>query len=271
MITTVPSFHQFADHSNTSLATIDIVELNLSCAVGLPGTDDLDIAACCTKKDQWADLVAYGTRRLQSRFDQQPEDYNHSEAYYRILVMVTVLQRNLGVQYNPERIHNPDYADPRDLFVHGLLTGHGGTCVSMPVLYLAIGRRLGYPLRLVQAKAHLFLRWDDPATGERFNIEATSQGLNCHPDEHYRQWPHTITEAEVAASHYLSSLIPREELAAFLAARGHCLHANGRLAEAAGAYDQACKLHPQDPNYAGFRAMSAVDAVMCETRGLRSK
>ncbi len=35
---------------------------------------------------------------------------------------------------------------------------NGGTCVSMPVLYTAVARRLGYPVKLVLAKGHAFCR-----------------------------------------------------------------------------------------------------------------
>lgn len=44
------------------------------------------------------------------------------------------------------------------------------------MLYVAIGRRLGYPLKLVECKGHLFVRWEDAK--ERFNIEGTSRGLH---------------------------------------------------------------------------------------------
>ena len=33
---------------------------------------------------------------------------------------------------------------------------------------MAVGRRLGYPLKLVTTKGHLFVRWE--GAGERFNI-----------------------------------------------------------------------------------------------------
>ncbi len=63
-----------------------------------------------------------------------------------MLVLVMVLQRNLGVRATIIRFNAGPYdaTDSRNLFLHGLLTGHGGTCVTMPVLYTAIGRRLGY-------------------------------------------------------------------------------------------------------------------------------
>ena len=179
--------------------------------------------------------------------------------------MVTVLQQDFHVRYNPERIQGPDFRDSRDLFLHGLLGSSfnsqpstlnlpHGTCVSMPVLYVAVGRRLGYPLKLVTTKAHLFARWESPDGKERFNIEATSQGLNCFPDEYYRTWPVPLTEGEVRSGQYLKSLTPAEELAVFLSARGHCLEAAGRLPEAQLAHAHAHALAPASPVYLAFLA-----------------
>lgn len=77
------------------------------------------------------------------------------------------------------------------------------------------GRRLGCPLRLVQAKGHLFCRWDDPA-GERFNIDGAGEGMGVYPDEHYQSWPNAISDEEVARGEFLRSLSPSKELAVFL-------------------------------------------------------
>ncbi len=164
------------------------------------------------------------------------------------------LQQDCGVRYNSERIRAPDFSDSRDLFLHGLTQARGGACVSMPVAYVAVGRRLGYPLKLVTAKAHLFARWESADGKERLNLEATSQGLNCFPDEYYHRWPVPMTPLEIAGGQYLKSLTPAEELAVFLSARGHCLEAAGRLAEAQVAHAHAHALAPQNPVYLAFLA-----------------
>jgi hypothetical protein len=195
--------------------------------------------------DEWTACVAQETRRLFPVFRYDPGNYENSEAYYRVLVMVTMLQRDLGVRFNPDRVLNPNFSDSRDLFLHGLLTGdRTGTCVSIPVLYAAVGRRLGYPIRLVLAKAHVFARWDDGQTGERFNIEATGPGLNVFPDEYYHAWPVPLTADDLASGQYLQSLTAEQELALFVATRGHCLEDTGRLEEACEVYAEACRLDP---------------------------
>jgi hypothetical protein len=136
--------------------------------------------------------------------------------------MITALRRGLGVRYNPAKIPGDVRLDDADTFIHGIIQGEGGTCASIPVVYVAVGRRLGYPLRLVRAKGpthgHLFARWDEE--GERFNIEATGEGLSCPEDDYYRSGIYVLTEAQERKGLFLRSMTPREELASFLAARG---------------------------------------------------
>ena len=110
--------------------------------------------------------------------------------------------------------------------MNGLTEGeHKGTCASLPVLYVAIGRRLGYPLKLVECKEHLFVRWEDKK--ERFNIEGTNRGLNCYPDREYLEWPWPISKEELETGMYMTALTPGRELAVFLELRALCLKQNG--------------------------------------------
>jgi hypothetical protein len=67
-----------------------------------------------------------------------------TEPRFRVRAMITHLQRDLGVRYHPERKADESVFRPEDSFLHGILHGQGGTCGSMPVLYTAVGRRLGY-------------------------------------------------------------------------------------------------------------------------------
>src|SRR5574340_1627426 len=152
-----------------------------------------------------------------------------------MLALVTMLQRRLGVSCNiafSEGEYNA--TDSRNLFLHGLMSGLGGTCVTMPILYIAVGRRLGYLLKLVMAKEHFFARWEEPGV-ERFNIECTTIGFQTFDDDYYRTWPKPMTEAESRTGVFLRNLRPREELAQFFASRGSCLLDNLRLSEAPGA------------------------------------
>ena len=132
----------------------------------------------------------------------------------------------------------------RDVFIHGLIADDRrmGTCSSMPVLYVAIGRRLGYPLKLVPTQNHLFVRWED--NREQFNVDATGQGMNMYDDNHYRQWPMPITHEQEQEFGYLKSMTPTDELTAFLGLRGHCLFAMGKIKEGVEAHELALRLSP---------------------------
>ena len=73
--------------------------------------------------------------------------------------------------------------------------------------------------------------------------------MNSYPDDYYLTWPEKVSAVEVKRNRYLISLSPAEELANFLASRGHCLIDNGRTKEAFGAYAAAHRLAPKDPAY----------------------
>ncbi len=229
--------------SDDELGALDVAAVNLSVTAGLPGSESLDISAVLARLDRWAELVGINTDHWRPKF--VPQDDCRTDAEFRMMAMVTLLQRDIGVKYNPARMTGPfSSLDSRDSFLHGPLTGHGGTCSSLPILYLAIGRRLGYPLRLVHTIRHSFVRWDGPH-GERFNVECAGVGFHRRDDEHYRQWPEPFTEAENADAFYLTNLTPRQELAAFVGDRAHCLLDNLRLDEALEAYFYATKLEPR--------------------------
>jgi hypothetical protein len=242
----------------------DIAALNLRCAQGLSGAEDLDEGRLLDWLDQAARLVRFETCRHWYRFTDSPSTYNNSAGYFCCYFLLQTLQEELGVRYNPARIRDskfqdpkcfdPDFRDSRDLFIHGMIDGPGGTCASMPVMYVAVGRRLGYPLKLVQTRAHLFARWDDPegkcfGFPERFNVESAGEGIASYDDDHYKSWPEPWTEIDEAEGWYLKSMRPREELASFLAMRGDCLMDNGRIVEALQAYESASALAPDDKRY----------------------
>ena len=145
------------------LGAFDIAEANLRCAEGLPGADGVDTTRCLATLDRWAAQVKIQTDKHLYRLadPRVAKHYRNSESFFRASMLLQILQEDRGVKYNLKRSEDINFSDSRDLFIHGIIgDGEGGTCVSMPVLYVAVGRRLGYPLKLVLAKAHVFCRWE---------------------------------------------------------------------------------------------------------------
>jgi len=233
------------------LARVDIGLMNLLCAEGLPGTGGLDVRGTVKTLDHWAERVRRETARHLYRVHdpRYADQFCGSESHFLCAFLVQVLQEDFGVHYNAARMNDPDARNSKDLFIHGMIgNDNGGTCISMPVLYVAVGRRLGYPLSLVLAKRHVFCRWD--GWGQRLNFDGSATGLLGFPDdEFYHQWPEPFTAAELESGAFLKPLTPTEELALFLNTRGVCLHKVGRLTEAINALRPATTRMPENPNF----------------------
>lgn len=228
----------------------DIAELNLLCGSGLSGTKNIDIDKCLKRLDQLTEMVRSETQRNLGRWQRSPSEYQNSQAYYKMGMLITVVRQDYKAKYNPDLIVTPSiesaqddqfFKNGADVFLQGLLSERKmGTCSSMPVLYVAIGRRLGYPVHLVATKGHLFCRWEDDK--ERMNFEGTGEGITVHPDSYYQKWPFPMTEHEVKHSTLLKNLNPQQELAVFLSNRASCLVVSRRHAEALTAVSQALRL-----------------------------
>ncbi|WP_437186747.1 hypothetical protein SH668x_000099 [Planctomicrobium sp. SH668] len=235
--------------SNEQLSHRDIAEISLDSAVELPGSEIVDIPACLRVLESWTALVQRGINNALRDRSKFPMCDDLSEAEYRILTMFSVLYRHVGLTLNTECLDPDNIYDGSNSslhFIHGvLLTGDPATCCTAPVIFTAIGRRLGYPIRLVKTRAHLFCRWVG-SDGERFNIEATNQGYYRTPDQHYHTWPLPIYPRALQGGLFLTDLTPRQELALFLHLRGICLLWNLRPSDAVNALYHACQLDPLD-------------------------
>ncbi|MBA4062485.1 MAG: hypothetical protein C0501_02025 [Isosphaera sp.] len=251
----VPEWRELVSLTDEELGHYDIAAMNLACAAGLPGAEAIDVEGCLRWLDAATDLVRRWTEAgLDEFFRPNPAEFKNSEAYFRVLALASVLQRHCGVRFDASKIGaGPEVPfEFHEQFVHGVIQGPGGTCATLPVVYASIGRRLGYPIRLVCAKRHLFARWDDPAAGERFNIECSGVGFDDPPDDRYRAWPLPITNAdEERLFGYLQSFSPRRELATSVGQRGFVLQDHKRYREAAECFCAAAELTPQSAGYPG--------------------
>ncbi len=203
------------------LARVDIAAMNQACAENLPGAYRVDWERHRATLDEMANSCAHFTSGMMPHFHAGRCDYPESEPKFRVQVMMTHLQRDLGVSYHPGRIGEDAVLQPEDSFLYGILDGEGGTCGNLPVLYAAIGRRLGYPIMLANTRQHLYCRWDGGGPrSETFNIDASGVGVSFFPDEYFRTGQYEMPPEEFAACGYGRSQSPREELAGFLLQRG---------------------------------------------------
>jgi len=168
--------------TSEELEQVDVIRMNLIVAKGL--VPDLDIPVM----ERVAALVTRHVAREivlnRSYFASNPEKFDHSEEKWLAVVLWDILQNDFGVGYLAEPWINLDHGNPDHKFVHGLLKGGGGTCCTLPILYMGIGRRLGMPLRAAASPQHTYCRWEFP-DGRHMNIEVSNlqKGVYFPTDE----------------------------------------------------------------------------------------
>jgi hypothetical protein len=90
--------------SPADLEKCDLARMNLLCAEGLPGSEDLKIDDTLATLDSWAEHAKSETDRNFHHFQESPKEFNNSESYYRALLLITVVQQDFNVHYNPVHI-----------------------------------------------------------------------------------------------------------------------------------------------------------------------
>jgi hypothetical protein len=251
---------------------VDMARRNLLCAVGLPGSEDLDVEKCLSVIAALARDVKGYTDRFMPEYYQNPHcsgNKTGSEAWYRSLLLVSYLHKPFGISYNPDFNHPPDgrqqrqdlaskmAQDSRNSYLHGVLFGRKlGSCTSIPALIAAVGQRLGYPIKLVETKYHTFARWESPT--ERFNIEGTRGGLQTPTDDTYKNFPVPLDEEAIRNGPYLQTMTAVEETASFLAARSVFLFRQKRDQEAMAAVLAVHRLTPHAQKYEGLAGWQEV-------------
>jgi regulator of sirC expression with transglutaminase-like and TPR domain len=89
------------------------------------------------------------------------------------------------------------------------LQSRKGNCVSMPLLMMVLGQKLGINVALVRAPEHLFARYTDES-GQTFNLEATTGG-GLKRDANYKS-EFEISQKAIDNGLYLRSLSKKETI-----------------------------------------------------------
>jgi regulator of sirC expression with transglutaminase-like and TPR domain len=187
---------------------------------------DLDIEAYSAQIDAMAKNV-----KLLTRYSTDPD--------FRIRALNSYLYKVEGIQYD---LTDPLGKKPENRYLNGILDTKKGSCVTMPLLYLAIAQRLGYPIYPVATPDHLFLRYEDPKLKMK-NIEATGGG-GFNPEGKYKA-DFRISDKAIENGVYLRTMTYRELLADLIAQNGIEYGINGDMLRATKYLEVAVKLNPR--------------------------
>jgi tetratricopeptide (TPR) repeat protein len=201
--------------------------------------DDVDLAtAALIVSEQWSDMV--NGRRYLAQLDEMALEVrarlarrNIEPDFRAIPVINEYLFDELGFKSISEA------TDPGSLFLHTVMDKKRGYCLSLSILYLAIGERLGLPLYGVVVPGHFFVRYDDDRA--RFNIETTSKGGTA-PDEHYIA---KFKVPEGGNNHiYMKNLDKIQTLGCFFNNLGNSYTDIGNIDSALLAFERAVAINP---------------------------
>jgi hypothetical protein len=257
--------------SDEELAQEDVGLVNLLCATGLPSADPLDIPSSLAQLNEWAKYAEQEVIRGFPRYLANPNPNKGSGNVYRLWALMHAIRIKSGLEVKLVTAAGSEPANREIIdtsmkptggpyknrvnsqvgFIHGLLSPRClGSCASNPVLFAAIGRRLGYPVTLVLTVQHIYNRWVDAA--EQFNMDGSMKYIGGDEDHHYidrwRPW-RPIERAALNKTLHVP-LTPRQELAAFMFERSICLSANLRFEEARQACAIAHRMTADNPAYA---------------------
>ncbi len=201
--------------------------------------EQIDLAtAALIASEYWSDMV-HGRRYLE-RLDAMALEIQARLRRQRLSTnsqAIPVINQYLFEELGFKTISHAN--DPNDLFLHSVMDRRQGYCLSLSVLYLALGERLGLDLHGVVVPGHFFVRYD---TGRiRFNIETTSNGASP-PDEHY------IAKFNVPQdgwdSIYMKNLNKRQTLGCFFNNLGNVYSEIGDMETAQLALERAVAINP---------------------------
>lgn len=118
--------------------------------------------------------------------------------------------------WNDYQPYQYDFSDPKGTkIINKLLPTYlatkKGNCVSMPLLFIVLGQRLGIDVTASTAPEHVLVKYTDSDTGQSYNLETTS-GANPSRDVWYQQTMH-ITDEALINQVYLQKLSRQESLA----------------------------------------------------------
>ena len=114
--------------------------------------------------------------------------------------------------WNGNRPYHYDLDDPlgrnlRNKLLSVYLETHAGNCMSMPILFVVLGQKLGLDLTLATSPNHVFVKYRDDR-GDVLNLEATS-GAGFTRDVWMRQ-QFPMTDEAIASGIYMRPLSKKE-------------------------------------------------------------
>lgn len=165
---------------------IDLALANWLIVADIPEFHDLTRKAYFAQLDAMTEQVRQNMAKMRAKGYGGTDPNDPQTRCRRFCSAIIGLRFAYAEEFREENITRQQmfalYTNPNNVFLAGLMRTKRGSCVSMPMIYLVIGKPLGMPVNLVTLGKHFFIRWDEPRF--RMNIETTSaEKIAWTPDE----------------------------------------------------------------------------------------
>jgi regulator of sirC expression with transglutaminase-like and TPR domain len=143
--------------------------------------------------------------------------------------------------YDDEDLHVTKLSNK---LINGYIATKKGSCITMPMLYLILGERLGWPLYAVRSARHYFVRYIPKGISTNFqaNIETTNGGGYFSDDEYIKSV--NIPNNAIENGVYLRTLTKKEYIASLLITNANEYLYQGDVEKAKRYYETSLKYDP---------------------------
>lgn len=208
--------------SSFSFAQQKLSPLTIEQILALPEKEiDIGLADLVLAKEFYPDLTI---ESFLYTFDYMADRYRHffghiTDPDQRIRALNTYLYRKGSWNDSVSFCYDEDDLNVAKLsnkFINGYLSTKKGSCITLPMMYIVLAERLGFPLYPSRLPYHFFVRYIPEVMTPNFqeNIEATNGG-SFVPDTEYAQ-NFLLPEKSIKNGVYLRTLTKKEYIASLL-------------------------------------------------------
>lgn len=242
----MPNLARLLEMSDEELRSIDPVLQNLAVAAEISPSTEIDVESAVRTVDRWAEGCVRWMAGLEHHFHGDPGQWDGDAHFFRLGLLYQYMDQYLGIRYREDQRSSSSvsYTDCSDLFVHGVVETHRGTCGNLPATYAALAWRLDIPVTLACIGYHVICQYSGPTT--RYNLEITGLGeggFSTPSDSFYRSRPYFRPSAFDEGSD-LRPLTPRETVGFYLLARARHHRDSGRITAMLGDLRLVERLYP---------------------------
>lgn len=154
----------------------------------------------------------------------------------------------LAGEWNHSQPFSYDLDDPfgnniQSKLIANYLSNKKGNCVSMPILVLLLGQKLGLDISLSTAPEHLFLKFNN-GTGQTVNLEATNKAAPVDDAVYLSQYP--MSDASIKSGIYMQSLNKKETVSVMMTTLMEAFYQRNDQENVIAVADLALKYYPKN-------------------------